>query len=272
MNATDFEFFARFLRDRSGISLDTSKEYLVEARIGPLASELGFGGVDALVEKLRSGADSQLAKRVVDTMTTNETSFFRDLNPFEALKSEVIPRLLEERESERKLQIWSAACSTGQEPYSIAMVLRENFPELAGWTVSIVATDLSAAVLEQARSGSYSQLEVNRGMPAPLLAKYFTRQGVRWQVSDELRTWVEFRELNLLDSFASLPPADIVFLRNVLIYFEIERKRDILGRIRQVMNPDSYLFLGGAESTLNVDDRFERVDPARAGCYRLKEG
>ena len=240
--------------------------------MGPIVALRGFSNFADLVAELQHGADATLADLVVDEMTTNETSFFRDVHPFEILKNTVLPTLLEEREHERKLQIWSAGCASGQEPYSIAMLLKEEFPELGDWTVSIVATDLSRAALEKAREGSYSQLEVNRGLPKPLLRKYFSQSGVRFRISAEIRDMVEFRRLNLVDSLAGMPPSDIVFLRNVLIYFELDVKRDALMRVHDLMNPNAHLFLGGAETTLNVDERFERIDgPPRSACYRLKE-
>lgn len=273
MNPDDFEFFATFLRERSGISLDASKAYLVEARMLSLVEERGIGSLSALVAKLRSGCDPVLQDRVVGEMTTNETAFFRDSRPFEMLKDYMIPALLERRSAERRLQIWSAGCSTGQEPYCIAMMLKENFPALVDWTVNIIATDLSEAAIEQARKGSYSQLEVNRGLPREMLDKYFKKSGVRWQIAKDLAEMVEFRRLNLIEPITDMPPADIVFLRNVLIYFDLDMQRETLSRVRSVMNPGSYLVLGCAETTLNVDDCFERIeDLPRSGCYRLEKG
>ena len=270
MSSEDFQFFANFLRERSGISIDSSKAYLVEARMATLLKEDALGTLSSLVAALRQGGHRTLEDRVIDEMMTNETSFFRDIQPFRALQDYVIPALLERRENDRKLQIWSAACATGQEPYSIAILIKEHFPELADWTLSIVATDLSDSALQKAREGSYSQLEVNRGLPSDLLTKYFVQSGMRWQIKDEIRDMVEFRKMNLLDPINGLPPADIVFVRNVLIYFELDVKRESLARIREVMNPSSYLFLGGSETTLNIDDHLKRLDDApRSGCYQL---
>ena len=272
MSPDEFQFFADFLRERSGISLDAGKEYLVEARMTTVLSDYEFASLSTLIVTLRSGSDPALEDRVVEEMTTNETSFFRDHQPFEELKELVIPTLIETRGTEKKLHIWSAACSAGQEPYSIAMLIKEHFPELADWTLSIIGTDLSEAALEKARKGSYSQLETNRGLPPELLTKYFTRSGVRWQINDEIREMVEFRKLNLLEPITGLPVADVVLVRNVLIYFEQALKQETLAKIRGVMDPSSYLFLGGAETTLQVDDQLVRVsDRPRTSCYQLRK-
>ncbi len=211
-----------------------------------------------------------LKQKVVEAMTTNETSFFRDRNPFECLRNSVLPELLPRRAADRSLRIWSAACSTGQEPYSIAMLLREHFPELRDWRVQITASDLSTECLERARQGRYGQLEVGRGLPTPLLTKFFFRDGLEWVMHEDLRRMITFRVLNLLDPDLTLPPMDIVFLRNVLIYFDKETCQQILGRVRQLLRPDGFLFLGGAETTHFLDDAFERVQLSQAGCYRLK--
>lgn len=270
--AEDFGYFANLIRDRSGIVLEASKRYLVDARTGPVIEEFKLRDFAGLVKALRSGGNLALQQRVVEVMTTNETSFFRDIHPFEALRTTVVPALLRSRAVERKLQIWSAACSSGQEPYTIAMLLRENFPELAKWTVSIVATDLSDQMLARARAGSFNQIEVNRGLPAALLAKYFKKVGVRWEIARELRESIDFRPLNLIEGWPSLPPADVVFMRNVLIYFDNDTKKKILARVRSVMNPGGYLFLGGAETTLNLDDNFKRLSVGKTGCYQVTGG
>jgi chemotaxis protein methyltransferase CheR len=207
---------------------------------------------------------------VVELMTTNETWFFRDLRPFEVLRSSILPELLTRRSDERRLHIWSAACSSGQEPYTMAMIISEHFPQLASWNVRIIATDLSTEILDRARAGRYSQLEVNRGMPAALLVKYFRKVGNEWHISDAIRRQVEFRELNLVEAWLVLPLMDLVFLRNVLIYFDVETKKSIFGRVRRLLRPDGYLMLGGAETTLNIDDAFERTAFDRAGAYQLR--
>ncbi|MGE0679666.1 MAG: protein-glutamate O-methyltransferase CheR [Candidatus Binatia bacterium] len=270
LNNADFEYITKLVRDRSAIVLEAGKEYLVESRLLPIVRSEGCTSFADLVVRLRSPSANGLLKRVVEAMTTNETSFFRDLHPFEVLKKTLLPELAAKRESERRLNLWCAASSSGQEPYSIALLLREHFPLLANWTVRFMATDLSVEMVERARAGRYSQLEVNRGMPAPLLVKYFQRHGVEWQVKEELRKTVEFRQMNLLDAWAALPEMDVIFMRNVLIYFDVPTKKAILAKVRRLLRPDGYLFLGAAETTLNLDDGFERVQFDKAGCYRLR--
>jgi len=211
-----------------------------------------------------------LHRKAVEAMTTNETSFFRDFHPFEALKKFVLPDLLALRSAERTLNIWCAASSSGQEPYSLGMLIRENFPQLLSWKLRILATDLSTEVLARAREGRYSQLEVNRGLPANLLVKYFQKQGCDWYLRDEIRRMVDFQIVNLSNAWPALPPVDIVMIRNVLIYFGIETKKEILAKVRRVLKPDGYLFLGGAETTFSIDESFERVQFERATCYRIR--
>lgn len=223
-----------------------------------------------MLTKMRSSPANGLHHKVVEAMTTNETSFFRDLYPFDALWKVVIPELLAEHAASRQLNIWCAAASSGQEPYTIAMVLREHFPELATWSVQFLATDLSRQMLVRAREGRFGQLEVNRGLPAPMLLKYFEKKGMEWQVRSELREMIEFREWNLIEPWRPLPLMDIVFLRNVLIYFDVETKRSILAKMVRVLRPGGFLFLGGAETTINLGDDFERLPFERSGCYRLK--
>jgi chemotaxis protein methyltransferase CheR len=267
VSTSDFDYIAQLVRDRSAIVLEPGKEYLVHSRLLPVARQAGLEDISALVAKLRRG-DLALTTQVVEAMTTNETSFFRDVHPFETLRNDIIPELLEKRALTRTLRIWSAAASTGQEAYTIAMTLREHFPQLMTWNVSILGTDLSTEVLEKAREGRYAQLEVNRGLPAPMLVRYFDRAGPAWKVKPELQRMVEFRSFNLVKPWAPMPRMDIVFLRNVLIYFDNDTKRDVLSRARAVMAPDGYLFLGAAETTLQFDGMFERVPRARANCYR----
>lgn len=265
---SDFEFICALVRERSAIVLEPGKEYLVSARLHPVVQQHGLPDIRALVEQLRRGAPA-LATHVVEAMTTNETSFFRDLHPFEVLRTTVVPDVMSRRASTRALRIWSAAASTGQEAYSIVMALREGVPQLAGWNVSVLGTDLSSEVIEKATHGRYSQIEVNRGLPAPLLLKYFERAGTGWQVKPDVRAAVQFRTMNLVAPWPALPAMDIVFLRNVLIYFDTETKRDILAKVRRALAPDGYLFLGGAESTLPGETAFTRVPAVRANCYRI---
>jgi len=271
LDSTDFEFVSSLVLKRSAIVLEPEKKYLVESRLLPLAQREGLSSIAELVAQMRANSLNGLHQKVVEAMTTNETSFFRDLNPFEALRKVVLPDMFQRRAAERRLHIWCGASSTGQEPYSIALLLREHFARFADWKIGIVATDLSTDVLARARLGCYSQLEVNRGLPAPLLVKYFQRQGTEWRLKEEVRRQVEFRQLNLIDGAWGISAADIVFIRNVLIYFDVSTKKAILQRIRQVMRPDGYLFLGGAETTLNLDDSFERNCFERCTCYRLRK-
>jgi chemotaxis protein methyltransferase CheR len=269
MTAQEFEYVCRLVRDRSAVVLEAGKEYLVEARLTPLAGKLRLGSISELVARLRSGPDDGLSARVVEAMVTTETSFFRDLHPFETLRTTVLPELIRRRADERRLTIWCAACSTGQEPYSLAILLREHFPGLVGWRVDVLATDLSEEVLGRAKEGRYSQIEVNRGLPAALLVKYFRQHGATWELAEDVRRVVEFRELNLVRPWPALPRMDLIFLRNVMIYFDVDTKKAILGRVARLLRPDGYLLLGGAETTLNLDDSFRRVENLKGGFYQL---
>jgi chemotaxis protein methyltransferase CheR len=255
---------------RSGIVLEDGKDYLVDSRLSPLARCEGVESVDELVEKLRRDRSGELAQRVVEAMTTNETLFFRDAHPFDALKTHFVPELLKARASERSLRIWSAAAATGQEPYSIAMTLLEGFPELASWDVSILATDLNEAVLERARRARYRALEVSRGLPANYLVKYFARADGDWELSPNVRDMVTFRHLNLIEPWFEIAPCDLVFMRNVLIYFDTNTKTGVLKRVHQVLRPDGFLVLGGAETTTNLDDAYVPVRVGAGVYYQLK--
>lgn len=268
--AADFDFLCRFLYERSAIVLQPGKEYLAESRLIPLAKQQGLNGITALVASLRAAPANGLAQKVVEAMTTNETSFYRDTGPFEALRVHILPALVKATERERALRIWSAASSTGQEIYSTAMLIRDHFPQLAGWNLQLLATDLSRDVLARAREGRFNQLEVNRGLPAPMLVRHFERAGLDWQLKPDIRRMVEFRELNLSTAWPALGSFDLVFLRNVLIYFDVDTKRRILGRVRQVLKPHGYLFLGAAETTLMLDDGFERVTFDKTTAYRVR--
>lgn len=241
----DFEFVRRFVKDQSGITVDDGKEYLVSSRLAPLVTAHGAADVAELVARVRTRPHSPLGGDVIDALTTNETSFYRDLHPFESLRDTIIPAMIQQRQSSRRLTLWCGASSSGQEPYSIAMLLADHFPELSGWQVSIIATDISPSMLAKAEAGEYSQLEVNRGLPAPMLVRHFTRAGARWRISDRIRSMVRFQRMNLLDRWHTLPQCDLVFLRNVLIYFDNPTKAAILGQIRGKLAPDGYLMLGG---------------------------
>ncbi|HMD97494.1 MAG TPA: protein-glutamate O-methyltransferase CheR [Terriglobia bacterium] len=266
----DFEFIRDLVRVKAGIVLDPGKEYLVESRLAPLARKEGLPSLSALVAGLRSRSPNSLHYKVIEAMTTNETTFFRDHKPFELLRTKVLPEVVSRRGAGRRISIWCAASSSGQEPYSIAMLLREHFPFLATWRVDFIASDISQEMLARTRQGRYSQLEVNRGLPATYLVKYFRKEGAEWQVLDDLRRMLSLREINLAEAWPHLPTLDIVFMRNVLIYFSVESKKEILARVRKLLRVDGYLFLGGAETTLNLDDNFEAV-PGLSTCYRLKE-
>ena len=271
INAADFDYISRYLRAETGIVIEAGKEYLVEARMASLAQKEGFDSIETLFMQLRATTPNGLHRKVVDAMTTNETLFFRDIEPFELMKTTLLPELIEKRRATRRLTIWCAASSTGQEPYSLVMLMREHFPELATWTVDIRATDICSDVLDRARAGRYGQLEVNRGLPARMLVKYFTKVGTEWELQASIRSAVKFSELNLNAPWPALPTCDIVMIRNVMIYFDVPAKRTILARIRGLLAPDGYLFLGAAETTMGLDDAFVRVPSPRAGCYRVAD-
>ena len=270
ITASDFDYICDLVRREAAIVLEPGKEYLAENRLHPVARREGLGSVADLVSRLRDGAP-QLREKVVDALTTNETSFFRDGHPWEALRGDLVPQLIERRAATRQLTAWCAASSSGQEPYTLAMLLREHFAEqLAGWTVRIISTDISPTMIERCRGGRYSQLEVNRGLPALLLVKHFTRAGTEWQLNDDVRSMVDFRLMNLADAdqYRRLPMLDLVLIRNVLIYFDLGTRREILNRTRDHLRPDGYLFLGSSETTVNVAEGFERVTSGRTICYR----
>ncbi len=270
LNGDAISFVCSLVRQKSAIELDANKAYLIEARLNPVARKFGFPTIDDMVAKLKTAPRQELQSQVVEAMTTNETSFFRDSHPFNAMKSTIVPELIKLRASQRSLNIWSAACSTGQEAYSIAMLLRESFPELASWNVQITGTDLSDEVLEKARAARFSQVEMNRGLPATMLAKYFRRDGMQWELNPDLRAMATFSKLNLIEKWPRLPTMDVVFLRNVLIYFSPETKKSILQNIRKVMARHAVLFLGAAETTMGLDDAFQRVQIENSVFYRLK--
>jgi len=256
MNSADFTFIAGFLKDRSGLIITQDKMYLLETRLTSILRENDLASLTALAELLRQPGASKVKDQVVDAMTTNETSFFRDNHPFDTLRKSILPGLIERRAPTRALRIWSAACSTGQEPYSLAMMLKDSFPILGGWKVEIVATDLSPTVLEKARSGIYSTFEVQRGLPIQMLIRHFDQQEPNWQIKRELRQNITFRALNLLEDFSALGQFDIVLCRNVLIYFDQPTKTRILGSIARRLVPDGVLMLGGAESVFGLSDAF----------------
>jgi chemotaxis protein methyltransferase CheR len=269
MTAQDFDYVCKLVRDRSAIVLEPGKEYLVQARLLPVARQLQLGSVAELVARLRTQSDDALKSKVVEAMATTETLFFRDRTPFETLRTAILPELIQRRVTQQRLSIWCAASSTGQEPYSLAMLIRDHFPLLAKWHVQILATDFSGEVLARARAARYSQLEVNRGLAAPLLVKYFRQEGAMWQLQEEIRNAVEFRELNLIKPWPRLPQMDLILMRNVMIYFDPVVKKAILSRVAKLLQPDGYLLLGGAETTLNLNDSFRRAEEHHGGFFRL---
>jgi len=267
----NFEYIRELIGNRSGNAFNTDKEYLIESRLDSIARQEGFASVHEMITQLRTQRwNNQLHQKVVEAMLTTETSFFRDIPFFEALRKSVLPSLLEKRSTEKKLNLWCAACSSGQEPYSIAILLREHFPTLANWTLTLTASDLSTEMLARAQEGRYSQFEVSRGLPTALLTKYYHQQGAKWQIKEEIRRMVEFRQINLIETWPSLPNIDIIFMRNVLIYFDTKTRKTILGKVRRSLKPDGYLFLGSAETTTNLDDRFEKFQIDKTMVYRLR--
>ena len=269
LDADDFAFVRKFLHAQSGVLLEADKEYLVEARLTPVAHREGFASLADFIAQLRLQASKAFRMQVVEALVTNETQFFRDVHPFHALKTSILPELIEKRAAERRLNLWCAAASSGQEPYSVAMLLVEHFPALANWNVQLMASDISDALLERAQRGCYSQLEVNRGLPAPLLMTYFQKQGTMWQLSENIRRRITFRHLNLIHAWPSLPPMDLILMRNVLIYFDVETKQTILGKVSKLLKPDGYLFLGSTETTLTLDVAFKSVQVDKTVCYQV---
>jgi chemotaxis protein methyltransferase CheR len=270
VSKSDFNYIQELVLERSAIVLEDGKEYLVESRVGQVAETEGFAAIDQLVEALRKNSHNGLQSKVIEALTTNETSFFRDIYPFKTLKDIVLPELLESRANKKKLNVWCAASSSGQEPYSIAMLIRQYFATLLDWKMTIIASDISEKMLDRCRSGKFSQFEVNRGLPASYLVKYFEKNGATWSIKKQFLKMIHFQQINLSKELPHLPKMDIIFMRNVLIYFDIETKKKIFKQLRSILQPDGFLFLGAAESTINLDSSFERMDYKYSGCYRLK--
>ncbi len=272
LSAPDFTYISDLARKHAAIVLEPGKEYLVESRLIPIARDEGFPQLENFIAKLRTsnGTLSPAHLKVIDALTTNETYFFRDLHPFDALRTEILPNLIARRAEKKSLTIWCGAASTGQEPYSLAMLIRQHFPQLASWKITFIATDLSQRVLDQAKAGQYNQVEVNRGLPAIYLVKFFTKQEDRWIVKEEVRKMIEFRPLNLIGPWMGLPICDLIFIRNVLIYFDVPTKQGILKNVRAQLAPDGYFFLGTAETTLNLDPAFAPVTYGKATAYRTQ--
>ena len=266
MTPTEYEYLRKFLKDNSGLDLSADKQYLIESRLLPLARKAGLSGIPELVQKLQGGSRS-LITDVVEAMTTNETFFFRDKVPFDHFRDTIMPEIIKARAGRRSVRIWCAAGSTGQEPYSLAMCLKEMSAALTGWRVEIIATDLSQEVLEKARAGIYSQFEVQRGLPIQMLVKHFKQTGETWQVNPELRAMIQHRQLNLLHDFSQLGTFDVIFCRNVLIYFDQDTKISIFNRLARQSEPDGFLVLGAAETVVGLTDTFRPI-AERRGLYK----
>jgi chemotaxis protein methyltransferase CheR len=262
----DYDYLRRLLKERSGLVLAADKQYLVESRLLPVARRAGVAGLGDLVQKLKGPQAEPLVVEVVEAMTTNESFFFRDKIPFEHFRASIMPALLAARAAQRRIRIWCAAASTGQEPYSLAMALKEMTGSIAGWRIEIVATDLSNEVLEKARAGIYSQFEVQRGLPIQLLVKYFSQIGDTWQIAPDIRAMVQYRALNLLADFSHLGTFDLVFCRNVLIYFDQATKTAVLDRIARITDRGGYLVLGAAETVVGLTESFKPLADRR-GLY-----
>ena len=266
MTPLDYEYLRKLLKDHSGLDLSADKQYLIESRLLPLSRKCGLPGISELVQKMKGGSASLIAQ-VVEAMTTNETFFFRDKVPFDHFRDSIMPEIMKARANRKSIRIWCAAGSTGQEPYSLAMALKEMGAALAGWRVEIIATDLSQEVLEKSKAGIYSQFEVQRGLPIQLLVKHFKQSSEFWQISSEIRAMVQHRQLNLLHDFSQLGVFDVIFCRNVLIYFDQDTKINIFGRLAKVMEPDGFLVLGAAETVVGLTDVFKPF-PDKRGLYR----
>ena len=268
LSQTDFTYVADLVRREAAIVLAPGKEYLVEARLLPVARKVGQASVAELVTSLRRKPDAENQRLIIDALTTNETSWFRDREPFAALTEVVLPQLVKARTAARRIRVWSAASSSGQEAYSLAITLQEALP--AGWTYEIVGSDISTEMVNRASAGEYNQVEINRGLQASQLVKYFERAGAHWRVVPSLRRNVSFRLMNLTTPLPPMPPFDVVFLRNVLIYFDVATKQKVLRNVAKLIRPDGWLFLGAAETTVGIVDDFGRVAAGRTSAYQLR--
>lgn len=268
MRITDFDVYKDLLKEKSGLVITADKSYLLDSRLSPIAKKWGYPTLDAMTVALQGVADRDLVNDVVEAMTTNETSFFRDTKPFEVFKGHVLPYIKEARGAARQLKLWCAASSSGQEPYSIAMTLRAD-PELKSWKTDMLATDISHDILAQAKEGIYSQFEVQRGLPVQMLMDNFTQTEEKWQIKDEVRNMIRFEYFNLLDSMTGLGKFDIIFCRNVLIYFDEETKTSVFEKMAGQLEKDGFLFLGGAETVLGITDLFKPV-PGQRGLYAME--
>jgi chemotaxis protein methyltransferase CheR len=259
----DFDWLRKLLKERSGLTLSAEKQYLLESRLLPVARRNGLANLGELVARLKGSVGSPLTTAVVEAMTTNETYFFRDKIPFDHLRDTVIPSLIASRATNKRIRIWCTAASSGQEPYSIAMVLKSMAAQLRGYRIDLLATDLSGEVLDRAKNGVFSQFEVQRGLPIQLLVRYFSKAGDNWQIAPEIRDMVQFRTLNLLNDFSPLGQFDLIFCRNVLIYFDQPSKIAVLDRLARQIPDDGFLILGAAETVVGLTDRFKPLADRR---------
>jgi chemotaxis protein methyltransferase CheR len=268
--AVEFEYLQKLVFERSAIVLSADKGYLIETRLMPIVKDLGLASIDDVIAKARRTKDRPLEDKLVEAMTTNETLWLRDVHPFNALRRTVVPEILARKAATKQLSIWSAACSSGQEPYSISLVLAEDFPQLSGWRVDVLGTDLSTEVIAKAREGLYSKLEMNRGLPATMLIKYFKQEGIGFRLNDEVRKRVRFKAMNLAGPWPAMGKFDVIMLRNVLIYFDTPTKQKILAAAANCLSNDGYLFLGSAETMYGICDLYRSETADGATFYRLK--
>ena len=270
LSQSDFSFVSQLVRREASIVLAPGKEYLVEARLIPVARQVGAAGVAEFLADLQRRPNPVNQRKIIDALTTNETSWFRDREPFNALTTVVLPELIKARSAARRLRLWSAASSSGQEAYSLAITLQENLPP--GWSYEILGSDISTEMVKRAETAQFSQVEVNRGLPASQLVQYFERSGAHWQITPSLRRNVSFKLMNLTAPLAPMAPFDVIFLRNVLIYFDVATKKTVLRNVARLLRPDGWLFLGAAETTIGIDDNYERVAAGRTSAYRVRSG
>lgn len=269
MRLVDFDIYKDILKEKSGLVVTQDKAYLLESRLTPVAAKWNFSSLDMMTANLRGVPEPKLINDIVEAMTTNETSFFRDMRPFDTFRDVVMPYLLQSRIHERKFRIWCAAASSGQEPYSLAMLLKSQKNQFSRWNIEMVATDISNDILEAARRGLYSQFEVQRGLPVQFLLEHFKQVEDRWQISDDIKRMVQYKQFNLLDSMAGFGQLDVIFCRNVLIYFDETDKADIFARLAKQLKDDGFLFLGGSETVIGITDQFSPV-PNLRGVYAKK--
>lgn len=266
MKVADFELYKSLLYSKSGLVITPDKSYLLDSRLTPIAKKWNYPTLEIMTLQLRALPDPKLVKDIVEAMTTNETSFFRDTKPFTLFQETILPHMIQNRAAKKSIRIWCAACSSGQEPYSLCMILKDKEALLKGWRIEIVATDLSEDILDQARKATYSQFEVQRGLPIQYLMKHFTQVGETWSLKDDIKSMVKFSTFNLLDDMSRMGQFDIIFCRNVLIYFDEKTKGSILGKMEKQLEKDGFLLLGGAETVLGITDKFSPM-PEKRGLY-----